>query len=126
MRAGSAFAYRWRDSTETEAVDVSAPMYMAKLWKWIESVQDILEDTESDEFLPLAQKVISRLFRVYAHLYVHHLYSVMELNQEAELERYFALLYFFTTEFKLMVAEDMAPLQSRIVLLNTKLNTETG
>lgn len=69
--------------------------------------------------------MFKRLFRVYAHIYYSHVQEIIDLGVEAHLNTNFKHFYLFVTEFDLMEAKEMAPLQSRIDFIKFQLEGGT-
>jgi len=121
MTAGSKVTYYWANSKKKEKpVSLSAPEYVEKLVVWI---SEQLDDTsifpnETSEFgrsfLPTVKKILSRMFRVYAHIYHNHWEKVKSLGAEAHLNTCFKHFYFFTHEFELIDEKDLQPMQPLI------------
>ena len=58
-------------------------------------------------------KILSRMYRVFVHVYIHHFDKIKEmdhLNAEAHLNTLFRHFYFFVTEFNLLSDKDLEPL----------------
>jgi len=58
--------------------------------------------------------IFKRLFRVYAHIYHSHWDMMVTLGAEAHLNTCFKHFVFFTQQFQLIDAKEMAPLQELI------------
>ncbi|VDN84955.1 unnamed protein product [Brugia pahangi] len=78
MFAGSRYEYVWSDGRKTVACP--APMYIDYLMTWVHEQLDDETIFPSQigqpfppNFLHIAQAVVKRLFRVYAHVYHQHL-----------------------------------------------------
>lgn len=71
-------------------------------------------------FRKVTNKILSRLFRIYAHLYHHHIKDFVKLDCEAHLNTCLKHFYYFVKEFKLVSDKEMKPLKDTIVLLTAK------
>jgi len=126
MTAGS-ITFRWADSKKKEkAISLPAPEYIEKLVVWIsEQLDDSsifpCENSEfGKNFQPTVKKILSRMFRVYAHIYYNHWDKVKSLGAEAHLNTCFKHFYFFTREFGLIDENELVPMQSLIDKLNSE------
>ena len=59
-------------------------------------------------------KLINRLFRVYAHIFHQHFDHVLSLDEEAHLNTSFKHFVYFITEFSLIDKRELAPMQHLI------------
>jgi MOB kinase activator 1 len=126
MTAGPKVTYFWADNKNKKEKPVSlpAPEYIEKLVVWISEQLDdqtIFPENSSDfgkNFLPTAKKILSRMFRVYAHVYHSHWEKVKSLGAEAHINTCFKHFYYFTNEFQLIDDKDMEPMKSLIDKLN--------
>jgi len=127
MTAGPKITYFWADSKKKEKpVSLPAPDYVEHLVVWISEQLDNPEifPVDSPEFsknfVPTVKKILSRMFRVYAHVYHSHWEKVKSLGAEAHINTCFKHFYFFVSEFDLVEEKDLAPLQPMIDKLNLK------
>jgi len=125
MTAGPKVTYFWADIKKKEKpVSLPAPEYIEKLVIWISEQLDdsSIFPSESSEFgknfLSIAKKILSRMFRVYAHIYHNHWEKVKTLGAEAHINTCFKHFYYFTHEFQLIDEKDLQPMQSLIEKLN--------
>lgn len=75
MTAGPHFQYLWQDDKQYQKpTDLSAPQYITLLLEWAnEELETYAHCSEySTDFMDHIKKVMRRLFRLYAHLYVIH------------------------------------------------------
>jgi len=92
-------------------LDLAASDYIDKVVEWIlEQLEDstIFPEHTTDfgpNFLPVAKKILSRMFRVYAHIYHCHWEKVKSLDADAHLNTCFKHFYYFTKEFDLVEAK---------------------
>eukprot|EP01126_Amoeba_proteus_P055825 TRINITY_DN6953_c0_g1_i17.p1 TRINITY_DN6953_c0_g1~~TRINITY_DN6953_c0_g1_i17.p1 ORF type:complete len:108 (+),score=22.03 TRINITY_DN6953_c0_g1_i17:280-603(+) len=80
---------------------------------------DTTASTTMDKPFPRAFReevkvIMKRLFRVFAHLYVHHFHRIQELQEEAHLNAAFKHFLFFVEEFDLIEKKELLPLAELI------------
>jgi MOB kinase activator 1 len=119
MCAGEKYQYLWAESKKDKPVKLDAPAYVEKLFEWIAAQIDdpkiFPEQGEfSKKFRPVVRKIITRMFRVYAHIYREHLDKIKELNAKEHVDKCFRHLYYFIDEFKLVKDIEFVPIQSWI------------
>jgi len=120
MTAGKV-TYYWADSKKKEKpVSLPAPEYVEHLVVWISEQLDdktIFPDDSSQfgkNFLPTCKKILSRMFRVYAHIYHCHWEKVKSLGAEAHINTCFKHFHYFTSEFQLVEEKDLEPMKAAI------------
>eukprot|EP01113_Clastostelium_recurvatum_P011799 TRINITY_DN1604_c0_g2_i1.p1 TRINITY_DN1604_c0_g2~~TRINITY_DN1604_c0_g2_i1.p1 ORF type:complete len:223 (+),score=51.96 TRINITY_DN1604_c0_g2_i1:106-774(+) len=125
MTAGPKITYFWADPKKKEKpVSLPAPDYIEHLVIWISEQLDNPDIFPVDSpvftklFLPTAKKILSRMFRVYAHIYHSHFEKVKSLGAEAHINTCFKHFYFFVSEFQLVEEKDLVPLQPLIDKFN--------
>eukprot|EP01128_Nolandella_sp_AFSM9_P002793 TRINITY_DN13182_c0_g1_i1.p1 TRINITY_DN13182_c0_g1~~TRINITY_DN13182_c0_g1_i1.p1 ORF type:complete len:219 (+),score=22.51 TRINITY_DN13182_c0_g1_i1:79-735(+) len=122
MQASSRFEYLWVDGDQYKTpVALSAPKYIELLMKWVNDLianpkifPVLPQDAFPDSFEATAQSIFKRLFRVYAHIFHHHLQEVIGLGAEAHLTSSCMHLIFFIRKFKLVKSVDLLPLKELI------------
>jgi len=125
MSAGPKYEYHWADGEVIKkAIKVSAPEYVEYLMTW---VQKNLDDERvfparigapfPSNFFRLVRQMFRRMFRVYAHMYHHHLESIVALGLDAHLNTSLKHFIYFVQEFRLMEDKDMVPLGELIASL---------
>jgi len=126
MTAGSKVTYFWADTKKKEKpISLPAPDYIERLVVWISEQLDdpsVFPTSSEDfgkEFLPTAKKILSRMFRVYAHIYHSHWEKVKSLGAEAHINTCFKHFFYFTKEFQLVDDKDMEPMKSSIDKLDS-------
>ena len=78
-------------------------------------------------FRSIVQKILNRLFRVYAHIYHSHFTQFAQLKLEPHLNTCFKRYVFFVKEFALVEDKELAPLQQLITsFLADKNDTTDG
>jgi MOB kinase activator 1 len=123
MTAGPKATYYWAANKKEKPQDLPANEYVDKVVEWIigQLEDSTLFPEHSDgftpRFLPAAKKILSRMFRVYAHIYLSHWEKVKSLEADAHLNTCFKHFYYFTKEFGLIDPKEMTPLDSIIAQL---------
>ena len=119
MSAGPKYEWFWADGKNIkDPIGVSAPEYMDYLMEW---TSDQFEDPKlfppkdnipfPSDFVPKIKVIFKRLFRVYAHVYFHHIDVIMREGAEEDLNTGFKHFYLFVKEFDLVDKRDMVPLE---------------
>uniref|UniRef100_A0A671KX11 MOB kinase activator 3A n=3 Tax=Sinocyclocheilus TaxID=75365 RepID=A0A671KX11_9TELE len=62
-------------------------------------------------FMQVAKKILSRLFRVFVHVYIHHFDRVSQMGAEAHVNTCYKHFYYFVTEFSLIDHKELEPLK---------------
>lgn len=63
-------------------------------------------------FQQVCKKILSRLFRVFVHVYIHHFDSICSMGAEAHINTCYKHYYYFITEFHLIDNSELEPLVS--------------
>lgn len=63
-------------------------------------------------FLQAVRKILSRLFRVFVHVYIHHFDRIAQMGSEAHVNTCYKHFYYFVTEFSLIDPKELEPLVS--------------
>lgn len=58
------------------------------------------------------RKILSRLFRVFVHVYIHHFDRIAQMGSEAHVNTCYKHFYYFVTEFSLIDPKELEPLVS--------------
>ena len=116
MSAGPKATCFWADKNE-KPVSLPAPEYVANLVNWISKQLDdekIFPAVGSfpKNFNDVLKKILSRMFRVYAHLYHSHWDKVKALGADAHLNTCFKHFYYFTAEFDMIKEAELQPMAS--------------
>jgi MOB kinase activator 1 len=117
MCAGPGYRYLWQEHRKSKPVALSAPTYIGTLMDWVDAQfhDESIFPSEMDQPFPknfeqIVRDIMKRMFRVYAHLYYHHLGKLKELNVVTHLNTSFKHFVFFVTEFKIIPQEQLQPL----------------
>jgi MOB kinase activator 1 len=111
-----------------KASHTPAPIYCEKLLEWIEQqVNDttlfpIEEGTPFPRnFLSSVKQIYKRMFRLFAHLYYHHLESMRSVGGNAHLNTCFKHFILFSNEYNLVGQDALAPMAKYVnSILTTK------
>lgn len=63
-------------------------------------------------FLQVVKKILSRLFRVFVHVYIHHFDRIAQMGSEAHVNTCYKHFYYFVKEFGLIDTKELEPLVS--------------
>lgn len=61
-------------------------------------------------FQQVCKKILSRLFRVFVHVYIHHFDSICSMGAEAHINTCYKHYYYFISEFSLIDHSELEPL----------------
>eukprot|EP00735_Rhodelphis_limneticus_P004333 TRINITY_DN1590_c0_g1::TRINITY_DN1590_c0_g1_i1::g.28218::m.28218 TRINITY_DN1590_c0_g1::TRINITY_DN1590_c0_g1_i1::g.28218 ORF type:complete len:221 (+),score=41.06,sp/Q9FHI1/MOB1A_ARATH/55.66/3e-79,Mob1_phocein/PF03637.12/1.4e-74 TRINITY_DN1590_c0_g1_i1:121-783(+) len=119
MKAGDKYEYLWKDDKKyKKPTKMPAQEYISNLMAWVdEQLNDEkifppkIGDPFPPDFIKVEQKIFTRLFRVYAHIYVHHFDHIVELGAEAHLNTCFKHFFFFVKTFDLVKPDQLEPLR---------------
>jgi len=120
MSAGKYVTYKWAEDRAPQPVDMPAKEYMHKLADYAdERLSDarLLPQSETPlpaEFMDEALLILKRVFRCYAHAYLHHFEHIQQSGDEAHINFIFKRFVYFVREFDLVAADDMHPLKDLI------------
>lgn len=118
MSGGSRYEYLWADGESyKKPTALPAPRYIELLMDWIESqinnesVFPVSTDVPFPKsFFPLCRKVLTRLFRVFVHVYIHHFDRIVSIGAEAHVNTCYKHFYYFVQEFDLISSKELEPL----------------
>eukprot|EP00019_Armaparvus_languidus_P001826 CAMPEP_0168591884 /NCGR_PEP_ID=MMETSP0420-20121227/7390_1 /TAXON_ID=498008 /ORGANISM="Pessonella sp." /LENGTH=217 /DNA_ID=CAMNT_0008627741 /DNA_START=52 /DNA_END=702 /DNA_ORIENTATION=- len=124
MSAGPKATYFWQDKGE-KPVSLPAPQYVSNLVNWISQQLDDEKIFPAvgafpKNFKDVLKKILSRMFRVYAHLYHSHWDKIKALGADAHLNTCFKHFYYFTAEFGMIREEELQPMASVVTKLKGK------
>lgn len=119
MSGGARYEYLWQDGEAyKKPTRLPAPQYVARLMEWIEvRINDEnIFPANSDipfprDFRTLCKKVLTRLFRVFVHVYIHHFDRIRLLGSEAHANTLYKHFYFFVTEHNLVSSKELDALK---------------
>ncbi|TKC36431.1 hypothetical protein EI555_000642, partial [Monodon monoceros] len=118
MAGGPRYEYRWQDERQyRRPAKLSAPRYMALLMDWIEGLindEDVFPTRVGvpfpKNFQQVCTKILTRLFRVFVHVYIHHFDSILSMGAEAHVNTCYKHFYYFIREFSLVDQRELEPL----------------
>ena len=120
MSAGPKYKYFWSDG-QRKPEDVSASRYVFSLMEWIQGQLDdeAVFPTKPNNPFPKSfratvNSIFRRLFRVFAHIYHHHVEHVQALDISVHLNTSFRHFIYFVLEFQLIERKELAPLSELI------------
>ncbi|KAF6039287.1 Mob3 [Bugula neritina] len=113
------YEYQWCDGVEYKRpTALPAQQYTSLLMEWVETQinnEDIfpvsMDIPFPKTFLPTAKKILTRLFRVFVHVYIHHFDTLVSIGAEAHVNTCYKHYYYFVTEFNLVDKKELEPLR---------------
>ncbi|XP_017509422.1 MOB kinase activator 3A [Manis javanica] len=119
MSGGPKYEYRWQDEHRfRRPTALPAPQYMDLLMDWIEAQinnEEVFPTSVGTpfprNFLQVVKKILSRLFRVFVHVYIHHFDRIAQMGSEAHVNTCYKHFYYFVTEFGLIDTKELEPLK---------------
>jgi len=119
MSGGSKFEYLWADGAAyKKPTPLPANQYISLLMEWVElNINDdkvfpvTVDVAFPPSFIPLCKKILTRLFRVFVHVYIHHFDRVVVVGAEAHVNTCYKHFYFFVNEFQLVSPKEFEPLK---------------
>ncbi|XP_038649947.1 MOB kinase activator 3C-like isoform X1 [Scyliorhinus canicula] len=119
MSGGLKYEYRWQDEHKyKKPTKVTAPRYMNLLMDWIEALINNEDNFPTrvgvpfpKNFMQLCKKILTRLFRVFVHVYIHHFDRITTMGAEAHVNTCYKHFYYFVTEFNLTDERELEPLK---------------
>ncbi|XP_023160723.1 MOB kinase activator-like 3 [Drosophila hydei] len=119
MSGGSKYEYLWVDGDiYKKPTALPAQKYIELLMEWIETQinNEAIFPVSTDvpfpkSFSSLSRKILTRLFRVFVHVYIHHFDRIVTIGAEAHVNACYKHFYYFVQEFELISAKELEPLQ---------------
>ncbi|KAH8410661.1 hypothetical protein KR009_011105 [Drosophila setifemur] len=119
MSGGSRYEYLWADGElYKKPTALSAQKYIEHLMDWIEtqinneSVFPVSTDVPFPKnFSAISRKILTRLFRVFVHVYIHHFDRLVSIGAEAHVNACYKHFYYFVQEFDMISGKELEPLQ---------------
>ncbi|KAI6200753.1 hypothetical protein M3Y96_00767500 [Aphelenchoides besseyi] len=119
MSGGSKYEYLWQDDQNFKRpTRLPAPQYMSLLMEWIE--QRINDETifpsNTDvpfpiDFRNVCSKILSRLYRVFVHVYIHHFDRLNQIGAEPHANTLYKHFYYFVTVHSLVSKRELDALK---------------
>ena len=111
--------YQWLEGKTP--VPKPAREYCELLFDWIQECFDntkifpeTFEGKTPKKFMDTVEKIFSRLFRVYAHMFYSHQQHLEQLELTEQVNLTFRHFYIFCREFNLLSKKDIEPLKQII------------
>ena len=73
-------------------------------------------------FQPVCKKILTRLYRVFVHVYVHHFDRMMAIGAEPHVNTCYKHFYYFVSEFHLLNEKEFEPLKEMSQRICTDLH----
>ncbi|KAK4538475.1 hypothetical protein CDCA_CDCA18G4500 [Cyanidium caldarium] len=109
MTAGPCYEYRWHeDGDRGRPVRLSAPRYIESLLEWAEQQ---LSHASLPQNRKVCRAVVRRFYRLFAHIYHHHMDTALEFGATTHLNTCFWHFYYFVREFNLISSKELEPLR---------------
>lgn len=118
MSGGGRFEYLWADGIKYKRpTALPAPQYVTLLMDWVEAqindenifpVSSMVPFPRS--FIPICRRILTRLYRVFVHVYIHHFDRIVAIGAEAHVNTCYKHFYYFVKEFDLINAKELEPL----------------
>ncbi|XP_076063085.1 MOB kinase activator 3 [Oratosquilla oratoria] len=136
MSGGPKFEYLWADGVKVKKpTPLPATQYISHLMDWVEAqindehIFPVTVDVPFPKtFIPLCKKILTRLFRVFVHVYIHHFDRIVAICAEAHVNTCYKHFYYFITEFDLVPQKELEPLKemtSKMCLDEAELYTDS-
>ncbi|GAB0094606.1 MOB kinase activator-like 3 [Sergentomyia squamirostris] len=118
MSGGPRYEYLWADGVQyRKPTPLPAPKYIELLMDWVECQinNENLFPVSTDipfprSFVTLCRKILTRLFRVFVHVYIHHFDRIVSIGAEAHVNTCYKHFYYFVQEFELVSPKELEPL----------------
>ncbi|KAE9421243.1 hypothetical protein Angca_004878, partial [Angiostrongylus cantonensis] len=119
MSGGLKYEYLWQDGGDyKKPTRLPAPEYMVLLMDWIEiriNDEAIFPTCTSvpfpRDFRQICKKILTRLFRVFVHVYIHHFDRLVDIGAEPHVNTLYKHFYFFVTEYNLVSSKELEALK---------------
>jgi len=121
MSGGPRYEYRWQDSNNEKykkPTNVTAGTYVHELMAWIENIvndENIFPVKVGvpfpRSFQNTCKKILTRLHRVFVHVYIHHFDRVQSMGAEAHINACYKHFFYFVNHFKLVDKRELEPLK---------------
>eukprot|EP01132_Coremiostelium_polycephalum_P007733 gene7733-9509_t len=106
--------YYWAEGTKGKPQELSAPKYIDNLTNWINEQIDnpaifpVDDGAFPKNFRPTVSKILSRMLRVYAHIYHAHWEHVKSLNVDKHTNTSLKHFQYFAEQFDLVGEKDLS------------------
>ncbi|KAK3102127.1 hypothetical protein FSP39_009026 [Pinctada imbricata] len=118
MSGGPKYEYHWCDGQNyKKPTALPAPKYITLLMEWVEAQindENIFPVKVGVPFpknyQQVTKKILTRLFRVFVHVYIHHFDKLISIGAEAHVNTCYKHFYYFVTEYNLVDKKELEPL----------------
>lgn len=117
MSAGPLYRYYWHENINGSLESLPADKYIKNLLEWFEIDQKVKLMNDKDGHSTNVSKLLTRLFRTYAHIYYHHYRLYEDLGLDTELNKCFKHLISFNDVYDLIPKSELEPLNEVIIQL---------
>ncbi|WKY06807.1 hypothetical protein Q1695_006747 [Nippostrongylus brasiliensis] len=119
MSGGSKYEYLWQDGAGyKKPTRLPAPEYMVLLMDWIElriNDESIFPTSTTvpfpRDFRQICKKILTRLFRVFVHVYIHHFDRLVSIGAEPHVNTLYKHFYYFVTEYNMVSSKELDALK---------------
>ncbi|CAD5114552.1 DgyrCDS3669 [Dimorphilus gyrociliatus] len=119
MSGGQKYEYKWCDGVKyKKPTSLPAPTYISYLMDWVESQinNENIFPVEVGVAFPknynsIVKKILTRLFRVFVHVYIHHFDVLTDMGAEPHINTCYKHFYYFVAEFNLVEKKELEPLK---------------
>lgn len=120
MSGGPRYEYHWQDGNNyKKPTQLPAPQYITLLMEWVESqINDenifpvkVGVPFPRDFIKTTVKKILTRLFRVFVHVYIHHFDKLVAIGAEAHVNTCYKHFYYFVSEYSLVDKKELEPLR---------------
>lgn len=80
------------------------------MFKWLPTCFCFAGIPFPKQFQQVCTKILTRLFRVFVHVYIHHFDSIINMGAEAHVNTCYKHFYYFIKEFSLVDHRELEPL----------------
>ncbi|KAI0211553.1 MOB kinase activator 3B [Lamellibrachia satsuma] len=119
MSGGPKYEYHWCDGINyKKPTKLPAPQYIGLLMEWVEAQinnEELFPLTVGVPFpknyYPTVKKILTRLYRVFVHVYIHHFEKLVMMGAEPHVNTCYKHFYYFVTEFNIVEKKELEPLK---------------
>ncbi|XP_065844932.1 MOB kinase activator 3C-like [Oscarella lobularis] len=119
MSGGPKYEYKWADGEKfKKPASLPAHEYITHLMEWVEKQINNEDVFPSNPGVPfpktyqgICKKILTRLFRVFVHVYIHHFDKIVSIGAEAHVNTCYKHFYYFVRTFKLVDPKEIEPLR---------------
>ncbi|KAL3076463.1 hypothetical protein niasHT_039952 [Heterodera trifolii] len=132
MSGGPRYEYLWQDGAQyKKPTRLPAKDYMHLLMDWIEERinDEKIFPTATDvpfptDFRQTCKKILSRLFRIFVHVYIHHFDRLVQIGAEPHANMLYKHFYYFVTEHNMVSQRELDALKDLTARLITSQHNQ--